>query len=706
MTIPNSVTSISPSAFEGCSGLVTIVVDESNVIYDSRENCNAIIETASNRLVIGCSNTIIPNSITSIAYSAFSGCSGLNNITIPNSVTSIGMGAFSNCNGLTNVIIPEGITKISPFVFEGCNNLVSVTIPNSVTSIGLGAFSGCCALTSVIIPNSVTNIDGGAFAGCENLASIEIPNSVVNIGSIAFKNTAWYDNQEDGLVYAGNVAYEYKGEMPENTSITIKDGTVSIAYGAFMNCSGLTTLTIPSSVTYISGNILSGCTGLTDVYCYAESVPETDDDYGFGHSGSAYLHVPSSSIAEYKKAWGREFSIIGGFVYDLVELIENGDLEKESQFQYFYSKEMSVDDGALLKSRVVDGEGKDGTKGIVVHSSDIALNPWDNQFYIILPFAIPVGTPIFVEFDYKASNSGTVQTSGHEVIGVGVSNGIGSVEMGTEWNHFKFASAVTSYVYANDIKCIAFDLNYIRQATDFYFDNISFKIFKEDWEVLSNTGAEIIPMEKETEIDFEKSFTEESDLTNLVVENVYVTLDTKTDGYDAEKKCIVLTSTVTAEQVEGISDKEVGEAMVKENFNGLILEVPAGTGTISIDAQTKGNRSLNVKVGNGEAQTFVQPERGKVEIPYTVADDSYVYIYGAATSASAQRRAISSDTENGVLIYGVKWEGVSTGIDAATTANEGTHQFYTIDGTPAKTLQKGVNIVHYSDGTSKKVYMK
>ena len=95
VTIPNSVTSISPSAFEGCSGLVTIVVDESNVIYDSRENCNAIIETASNRLVIGCSNTIIPNSITSIAYSAFSGCSGLNNITIPNSVTSIGMGAFS-----------------------------------------------------------------------------------------------------------------------------------------------------------------------------------------------------------------------------------------------------------------------------------------------------------------------------------------------------------------------------------------------------------------------------------------------------------------------------------------------------------------------------------------------------------------------------------------------------------------------------------
>ena len=685
--------------------MTTIVVDESNTIYDSRDGCNAIIKTASNTLIAGCQNTTIPNSATSIGQSAFSGCSSLASVTIPNSITSIGSYAFYGCSGLTSVTIPNSVITIGERAFCGCWGLTSVTIPNSVTSIDEGTFSSCWDLTSVIIPNSVTNIGGNAFHSCENLASIEIPNSVVNIGSDAFKNTAWYDNQEDGLVYAGNVAYKYKGEMPENTNITIKDGTVSISYGAFMNCSGLTTLTIPSSVTYISGNILSGCTGLTDVYCYAESVPETDDDYGFGHR-SAYLHVPSSSIAEYRKAWGRKFSIIGGFVYDLVELIENGDLEKESQFQYFYSKEMSVDDGALLKSRVVDGEGKDGTKGIVVHSSDWVSSYWDNQFYIILPFAIPIGTPIFVEFDYKASNSGTVQTSGHEVIGVGVSSGIGGVEMSTEWNHFKFASAVTSYTTANDIKCIAFDLNFIWQATDFYFDNISFKIFKEDWEVLSNTGAEINPMEKEMEIAFEESITEESDLTNLVVENVYVTLDTKTDGYDAEEKCIVLTSTVTAEQVEGISDKEVGEAMVKENFNGLILEVPAGTGTISIDAQTKGSRSLNVKVGNGEAQTFVQPERGKVEIPYTVADDSYVYIYGAATSASAQRRAISSDTENGVLIYGVKWEGVSTGIDAATTANEGTYQFYTIDGTPAKTLQKGVNIVHYSDGTSKKVYMK
>ena len=689
LTIPKSVTSIEERAFSGCSNLTSIVVDKNNPIYDSRENCNALIETATNTLVTGCSNTVIPNEITSIGNSAFSGCSGL-----------------------TNVVLPEGVTEISRDAFSNCNGLTSVTIPNSITSIGVYAFGSCTNLTSLIIPNSVTTIDQLAFINCENLASIEFPSSELIIDYRAFDNTAWYNNQEDGLVYAGNVAYKYKGEMPENTSITIKDGTVSIAWGAFMNCKGLTTVTIPSSVTSIFGNAFNYCNGLTDVYCYAESVPKVLDDPNgtFRGISNANLHVPNSSIADYRSAKGwASFSIIGGIVYEWVDLIENGDLEKESQFQYFYSKEMSLDDGALLKSRVVDGEGKDGTKGIVVHTSDRVLSDWDNQFYICLPFAIPSWTPILVEFDYKANNSGTVNTSGHVVMGVGANMGIGRVNMNTEWSHFKYLSYVSN-IYdanANGIKYVAFDLNGIWQATDFYFDNISFNLLKEDWEALSNTGAEIAPMENETVIAFEKSITDETDLTNAVIENVYVTLDTKADdGYDKEDKCIVLTSTMTEEQVEGISSKDVGEAIVKDNFNGLILEVPAGTGTISIDALTKGSRSLNVKIGDAETQMFVQPERGEVEIPYNVTEATYVYIYGADTVNGVKHRVSGSQTENGVLIYGVKWEGVSTGINVVAAAHDGTNRIFTIDGSSSNSLQKGVNIIRTQDGKTRKVLMK
>ena len=125
--IPNSVTSIGVCAFIGCSSLTSIVVDSGNSIYDSRNDCNAIIETASNTLVAGCQNTIIPNIVTSIGNDAFSSCESLTSIEIPNSVTSIGDYAFSQCSSLTSIEIPNSVTRIGNYAFYLCESLTKIT---------------------------------------------------------------------------------------------------------------------------------------------------------------------------------------------------------------------------------------------------------------------------------------------------------------------------------------------------------------------------------------------------------------------------------------------------------------------------------------------------------------------------------------------------------------------------------------------------
>ena len=131
ITIPNSVTSIGEFAFSNCTSLTSITVEKGNSKYDSRDNCNAIIETNTNKLIAGCKNTTISNSVTSIGNYAFYGCSGLTSITIPNSVTSIGESAFKSCSSLTSITIPNSVTSIGERAFSYCSGLTSITFNGS-----------------------------------------------------------------------------------------------------------------------------------------------------------------------------------------------------------------------------------------------------------------------------------------------------------------------------------------------------------------------------------------------------------------------------------------------------------------------------------------------------------------------------------------------------------------------------------------------
>lgn len=199
--IPANVANIGYSALSGCDAMASMTVAAGNTVYDSRNNCNGIIATATNTLLFGCKNTSIPNTVTSLGANAFSHCVGLTSINIPSSVTTIDNNAFYACSGLTTITVNsnntvydsrnncKAIIKTSTNeLIAGCKNTV---IPNTVTSIGRYAFSyryGSGSSYNITIPASVTSIGYGAYLGGYGIASITmLPEVPPTLGDDAFE---------------------------------------------------------------------------------------------------------------------------------------------------------------------------------------------------------------------------------------------------------------------------------------------------------------------------------------------------------------------------------------------------------------------------------------------------------------------------------------------------------------------------------------
>ena len=353
--IPASLIELNDRVFEGCSSLADIIVKNGNTKYDSRENCNAVIKTESNTLVVGCKSTIIPNSVTGIGEFAFYNCTGLTSISIPNGVTTIGHASFGgctelasitipssvryisdftffccssienivvddrndyfdsreNCNaiietstntllvGCENTIIPDGVTAIGHLAFSGRTGLTSITIPNSVTRIEDGAFYECTGLESIKIPNSVTSIGSEVFYGCKSLIDVEIPNSVKELGYYMFSNCT---NLVSVTLPAGLTSVdEFMFSNCSNLiSIEIPKGVTSIGYSAFQACTGLKSITIPEKVTTIGNNAFGSCFRLAEIYMECETPPVINQNTFYGVN--ATLYVPYGTKEAYQSA--------------------------------------------------------------------------------------------------------------------------------------------------------------------------------------------------------------------------------------------------------------------------------------------------------------------------------------------------------------------------------------------------------------------
>lgn len=270
--IPASVSILGWGVFNGCKELASIKVAAGNTVYDSREDCNAIIMTASNELLEGCKATVIPSSVTVIGVCAFKG-TGLSQIDIPDSVTTIKGSAFENCTDLTSIVIPSSVDYLQDYSYNnyggkfyqpflGCCNLTTIVveegnpkydsrdncnaiirdntlfagcqttvIPESVKIIGEYAFAGM-KMTDVILPDSIREIRAGAFADCESLKNIVFNDSLERI--------------------AGNDPYWSKS-------------------GAFKNCKSLESVSLPSSLRFIYKCAFEDCEKLTTIVVHPDN---------------------------------------------------------------------------------------------------------------------------------------------------------------------------------------------------------------------------------------------------------------------------------------------------------------------------------------------------------------------------------------------------------------------------------------------------
>ena len=209
ISIPERVSSIGEGVFSGCANLNTITVSRLNPVYDSRDNCNAIIETSTDKLVAGCKTTIIPGTVRIIGNSAFSESTELTAITIPDGVLNIGSDAFYHCTKLTDITIPNSVKSIGQNAFCDCRNLVSISIGNSVKTIDHGVFQNCTKLKEITLPDSLTTLGSYVFGMCQSLSSIIIPYKVSELGSMTFA-----DCNNLKTVVINNAKIKFKDDGP------------------------------------------------------------------------------------------------------------------------------------------------------------------------------------------------------------------------------------------------------------------------------------------------------------------------------------------------------------------------------------------------------------------------------------------------------------------------------------------------------------
>lgn len=697
----------------------------------------------------------LPEGVSRINKEAFWGCSILEKINFPAKLTSVDDNAFVLCGSLELDNLPNSILHVGQSAF--CYVPLKALKLDRKVEIGAGAFSDT-PITEIEMATPCDSILGGTFRDCPNLTKITIGEGLKYIGDNAFANSPVKEanlpstlrdvsstafsgyrsycpfindiQPENHIRYIGRVAYQCVDRNLEE--YTIKDGTVTLADElfessqgnafhipasveqignrafaytqikalpempglkrigdeAFYQCKNLKKVTIPETVEYIGAGIFSGCSNIWSLTYNA--INAECASYIFTNNDN---HLEKIVIGD--KVRRLPGGLFGG--KEFTEVTLPACLERIDDYAFNGCKNLTTIN--LSDSLRYIGKGAfalcSSLKNIHWPLRLTAIGEWAFRQTALETISLPEGV--------TSVGSGTFEGC-HFAKTVYIPS-TANVEDGNTYDFWQkegvdcviTCMSPTPHPNARNWNVGVAAIKVPAELVEQYkaqFPAIADKVM-----AINQVGV----MDKDSKTSFAAGISEEADLGDAVIGDVYVTVGDG-DGYDSTDGSIVLNSTMTAAEVAGIGSLAPGKSDIANRFNGLIVKVNAGNGTLVIDGKTMGKNTLNVKVGEAEPQAFVKSDRGTIEVAYRVGKETCVYIYGAEQEMAALS---ASASDNCVKIYAV---GVSqaTGIShTLIDSNSPIIGYYTLDGVKVeKPNAPGIYVVRRANGSSYKLVIK
>mgnify|MGYP002678402311 CR=1 FL=1 len=745
--LPESITEVGEDIFGDCKTLRGVKLPEgvSRINKEAFYGCS-ILETIN-----------FPAKLTSVGDNAFSLCSKMELDNLPNSLlhvgqsafcyvplkalkldrkVEIGAGAFSN-TPITEIEMATPCDSIREGTFSNCPNLTKITIGEGLKYIGYKAFS-YSPVKEANLPSTLRDISSYAFTGysssyCPFINDIQPENHIRYIGKVAYqcvdKNLEEYTIKDGTVTLADNLFENWQGNattfhIPASVeqigsrvfagtqikTLPEMPGLKRIGDEAFYQCKNLKKVTIPETVEYIGGGAFYGCSNIWSLTYNAinaecERLMESNIPLEKIVIGDKVRRLPNGIFS------GREFT----------EVTLPACLERIDEFAFYGCKNLTtinlsdsiryIGDNAFygcsslknihwpLRLTTIGSRAFRQTALETISLPEGVTSVGDGAFYVC-PFAKTVYIP------------STANVEGDIIYYFELKEGVNCVitcmspiphPQAKYWNNWN-----------KGVAAIKVPAELVEQYKA-QFPDIADKIMAVN---------QVSVMDEDSKTSFAAGISEEADLGDAVIGDVYVTVGDG-DGYDSTDGSIVLNSTMTTAEVAGIGSLAPGKSDIANRFNGLIVKVNAGDGTMVIDCKTVGKNTLNVKVGEAEPQAFVKSDRGTIEVAYRVDKETCVYIYGAeqemaddAEAAKAHQVAAcrplsraaalsASASENCVKIYAV---GVSqsTGINhTLIDGNSPIIGYYTLDGVKIEQPNApGIYVVRRANGSNYKLVIK